>query len=87
LQNQLIFSVLKEGFVLALTFSAPVLVVCLLIGIIVSFLQAVTQIQDQSVSFVPKLLAVVLLIAVMGASALRGVTDFASSLFVSIGIH
>ena len=70
-----------------MTFSAPVLVVCLLIGIVVSFLQAVTQIQDQSVSFVPKLFAVALLIAVMGSAALKGMTDFASSLFVSIGVY
>jgi len=87
MQNQMIFSVLKEGFVIAMTFSAPVLGVCLLIGIVVSFLQAVTQIQDQSVSFVPKLFAVALLIAVLGSAALRGMTDFASSLFASIGVY
>ena len=48
----------RKALLVALELSAPVLAVGMLVGLIVSVVQAATQIQDQTVSFVPKILAI-----------------------------
>ncbi len=49
----------RQTLLLALIVSAPMLVIGLVVGVIVSLLQAITQIQEQSLSFVPKIVAMV----------------------------
>ena len=48
---------LRHTFVLVLLIAAPVLLVGLLVGFVVSLLQAATQVQDQTLSFIPKIVA------------------------------
>lgn len=50
---------IRETLILALVISAPMLVIGLVVGVIVSLLQAVTQIQEQTLSLIPKLAAMV----------------------------
>jgi flagellar biosynthetic protein FliQ len=50
---------IRHTLVLALIVSAPMLVIGLAVGIVVSLLQAVTQIQEQTLTFVPKIVAMV----------------------------
>jgi flagellar biosynthetic protein FliQ len=49
----------RSTLLLALIVSAPMLIIGLVVGIIVSMLQAVTQIQEQTLSFIPKIVAMV----------------------------
>ena len=49
----------RNTLILALVISAPMLAIGLVVGIVVSLLQAVTQIQEQTLSFVPKIVAMV----------------------------
>ncbi|MGA2497575.1 MAG: flagellar biosynthesis protein FliQ [Tepidisphaeraceae bacterium] len=49
----------RQTLLLALMISAPLLVVGLVVGLVISLLQAVTQIQEQTIVFVPKILAMV----------------------------
>ena len=56
--HQLVVDLARNAIILALLVAAPMLVVALGIGLIVSVIQAVTQIQEQTLSFVPKLVAV-----------------------------
>ena len=49
--------VVREAMMVALVISAPLLGVGLLVGLVISLVQAVTQIQEQTLSFVPKILA------------------------------
>jgi len=56
-------SLAREALVLALTLTMPVLLVGMAVGLVISLLQAVTQIQEQTLSFVPKM--IVMGIAVM----------------------
>ena len=64
--------------------AAPVLIVTLLVGLLVSIFQAVTQIQEMSLSFVPKLLAAVVVIVVCGPWMLKRLLTFSSSLIENI---
>ena len=53
----------REAFSICLTLGAPVLIVGLVVGIIVGVLQAMTHVQDQTVSFVPKIVVIVAALA------------------------
>ena len=54
--------IVQSAILLALTIGTPLLVIGLLVGFVVSLFQAVTQIQDQTISVVPKLIAMVLVL-------------------------
>jgi flagellar biosynthetic protein FliQ len=56
----------REGLYLMLLVSAPVLLVSMLVGLVVGVLQAATQVQDQTVAFVPKLVAAFVTLAILG---------------------
>jgi len=56
--HQLVVDLARNAIMLALLVAAPMLVVALGVGLVVSVIQAVTQIQEQTLSFVPKLVAV-----------------------------
>ena len=68
----------------ALLVAAPVLLVALLVGLLVSVFQVVTQIQEMSLSFVPKLVAVVAVMVVGGSWMLGQVVTFARWMFNAI---
>jgi flagellar biosynthetic protein FliQ len=63
-----------------LKISAPILILGLVVGLIVSVLQATTQIQEQSLSFIPKILAVVVALAVFGPWMLTVMLDFTNGI-------
>lgn len=58
---------LREALLLTLLIAAPLLLAALVVGLITSLVQAVTQVQDQTLAFLPKIVAVVLVaIALLG---------------------
>jgi flagellar biosynthetic protein FliQ len=68
----------------ALLVGAPILGVTLLVGLAVSVLQVVTQIQEMSLTFVPKIIAAVAVIVLFGPWMLRKLVLYAASLITSI---
>ena len=73
--------VLREGVVVALKLGAPMLILSMLVGILVAIFQAVTQIHEQSLSFILKLLVVILVLLVGGGWMLETLQDFTRYLF------
>ena len=63
---QLVFTIGQQGLYVLLMVSAPVLLSVLVIGLGVSIFQAATQIHEQTLSFVPKILGVVAVLAIAG---------------------
>jgi flagellar biosynthesis protein FliQ len=64
--DQQLLSIVREGLYLVLLVSAPPVLVSLIVGLLVNLLQATTQLQDHTLSFVPKLVAVLATLAVTG---------------------
>jgi flagellar biosynthetic protein FliQ len=62
----LLVRLLREGLLLALVLSAPVVLATLIVGLFVSLFQAATQVQEQTLAFVPKLVASMLALAISG---------------------
>lgn len=73
--------ILREGVVVALKLGAPMLILSMLVGILVAIFQAVTQIHEQSLSFILKLLVVILVLLVGGGWMLETLQDFTRYLF------
>jgi flagellar biosynthesis protein FliQ len=61
-----VVQVIREALYLVLLVSAPALLASLAVGLLVSVVQATTQLQDQTLAFVPKLIAVLATLAVTG---------------------
>jgi flagellar biosynthetic protein FliQ len=65
----------------AVMLALPLLIACLSIGIVVSIFQAVTQIHEQSLSFVPKVVAVIALLAIIGSWMAGQLESFTREIF------
>jgi flagellar biosynthetic protein FliQ len=64
--------------------SAPLLLIALITGLVIGMLQAATQINESTLSFIPKLLMLVLTLFVAGPWILRMLIDFTHDLYASI---
>lgn len=73
-----------DALVLALKVGMPLLLAGLLVGLIVSIFQAVTQIQEMTLSFIPKILAVAVVLIVAGPWMLNQVVGYTTDLYHSI---
>lgn len=71
----------RNAFTLMMILSLPLLGVSLVIGLVVSLLQAVTQIQEVTLTFVPKILGVILVMALLGPWMLQQLLTFTTALF------
>lgn len=81
--EEYIVAISKQTMFLALVLTAPPVLVAMLVGLVISILQATTQIQEQTLTFVPKLVAVVSILALAGAWMLTQLATFASSILIS----
>ena len=77
---------IRHALVLALLISAPMLLIGMLVGIIVSLVQAVTQIQEQTLTFIPKIAAMVAAAVVLMPWIAQSLLDYAATMF-STGLH
>ena len=65
--------------------SAPLLIVSLIVGLVISIFQAVTSIQEQTLTFVPKILAIFVCMLVFGSFILNTIVNFMTELWNSFG--
>ena len=79
--NGEVSDLMYEVFVLALRLAAPMLVISMLIGLIIAILQATTQIHEQTLTFLPKLLVIALILVFTGSSMLTALQDFTNQMF------
>lgn len=74
----------REAMFLTMMLAAPLLLSALAVGVLVGIFQAATQIQEMTLSFIPKLIALVVALLISGAWMLRMLTEFALRLFNDI---
>lgn len=82
--NDTVVHLAVQALTLTLKVSLPILAVGLLVGLVVSVFQAVTQIQELTLSFIPKILATGVVIAVAGPWMLGQMLSYTRALFTSI---
>jgi flagellar biosynthetic protein FliQ len=84
MSSDYIIRILREGLVLALLLSSGPLAVAMVTGLVISLLQATTQVQESTLSFVPKLLAVSAALVILGPWMLDQSVRFIRLLFEAI---
>jgi flagellar biosynthetic protein FliQ len=79
-----VMDVLRDGIVVVVKLAGPILILSMLIGVVVAIFQAVTQIHEQTISFVLKLLVVVMVLLIGGGWMLTTLQDYAKELLLLI---
>ena len=76
-----VMAVVHQTFQLALKIALPFLVGSMLVGIVIAIFQAATQINEQTMTFVPKLLVVFLLFGLLGSTVMGTLKEFTVNIF------
>ena len=76
MDSQQVFTFGQQGLVLLLMVSAPMLLTILVVGLLISVFQAATQINESTLSFVPKLIAAVAVLAIAGPWMLTTIVEY-----------
>lgn len=81
MNENLVIGVIKDAIQTGLIVAAPILIVSIVIGLLISIFQATTQIQEQTLTFVPKLIAIAIVGLFTGNWMLQQLVDFTKRIF------
>jgi flagellar biosynthetic protein FliQ len=84
MSEDMVLQIGEDALLLIVYLAAPLLLSALFVGLLVGVLQAVTQIQEQTLSFIPKLMALVVALVLMGPWLLQLWVSFTRDLFMQI---
>lgn len=84
MSQNFVISLFEQSIYTILIVAAPMLGLGLLVGLLVSIFQATTQIQEQTLAFIPKIVAVLLAIVLFGPWMLNHLIDFTENIFSQI---
>ncbi|MDR2798102.1 MAG: flagellar biosynthesis protein FliQ [Treponema sp.] len=76
-----ITTLLRGGILEVILLAAPLLISALVVGLVVAILQATTSIQEQTLTFVPKIIAILLVLAFLGGWMFSSLKDYTIQLF------
>lgn len=82
--NLQVLDIMYQAFQLALKLAMPFLLVSMIVGVVIAIFQAATQINEQTMTFVPKLLAILAMLGFLGSSMLAMLQDFVRQMFSMI---
>jgi flagellar biosynthetic protein FliQ len=74
----------RDAIFVCFMVAAPVLLISMVVGLVISVIQAVTQIQEPTLTFIPKIIASALAILFFGPFMLALLTDFTSRVFIHV---
>lgn len=81
MDNAQVLDILRTGIMIAIKLSAPALLLSMGIGVLIAILQAATQIHEQTITFVPKLLALVAVFLLTGSWMMEVLQEYTIELF------
>ncbi len=87
MNQNIIIDITRQTLWLIIKVSAPILLVSLVVGLVISILQTVTSIQEQTLTFVPKFLAIFLVIMLIGGWIMTEIRDFTVELMNNISYY
>ena len=82
-----VMDIAREALYLIIKVSAPLLLISLVIGLSISIFQTVTSIQEQTLTFVPKIIAVFLGMMLVGGWILENIVSFMTELWGNFGLY
>lgn len=84
MNEAVILGLMREALMVALLVGAPILATTLVIGVAVSIIQAVTQVNEATLTFVPKLIGVFVAMLIFGPWMMGTLLDFSAGLFANM---
>lgn len=84
MESEFVIEVIGQAIRVTLMMAAPMLIGALLVGILVSIFQAVTQINEQTLSFIPKILVIVAAMVIFSPWMMDTIVNYTRELFISI---
>lgn len=73
--------IFRDAILTGIKVAAPILLVSIMVGLIISIIQAATSINEQTMTFVPKLLAIALIVVIFGGWMLQQMADLFNRIF------
>ncbi|MFG6118267.1 MULTISPECIES: flagellar biosynthesis protein FliQ [Thalassobacillus] len=86
MNSEMVISLAERGIYTILMVTGPLLILALGVGLLVSIFQATTQIQEQTLAFIPKIVAVLLGLIFFGPWMLTQVVEFTADIFRNLNI-
>ena len=77
-------NIMRGGIIETMMLSAPLLLVAMVVGLVISIFQATTSIQEQTLTFVPKIAAILLVLALLGGWMFGSLAEYTRALFAMI---
>jgi len=84
MENEFAIEVVNQAIKVTLMLSAPMLIGALVVGVLVSIFQAVTQINEQTLSFIPKILVIIAALVIFSPWMMETMVTYTQDLFTSI---
>ena len=84
MDTMVVSAVLRDALTVAIKLSAPMLLLCLAIGVVVAIFQAVTQIHEQTLGFVLKLVIIIVVLLIGGTWMLTTLQEYTKEVFLII---
>ncbi len=76
-----VLEIFRQSLMLSIELAGPLLLVSMIVGLVISILQAATQIHEQTLSFVPKALTIAVMLLLMAPMMISAMNDFVISIF------
>ena len=79
--ESMILDIFREALMLSIRLAGPLLIISMLVGLVIAILQAATQVHEQTLTFVPKALTIVVLLLLMAPMMINACNDFVVHIF------
>ncbi|HLR41949.1 MAG TPA: flagellar biosynthesis protein FliQ [Pseudogracilibacillus sp.] len=87
MSNELVLTFAERGIITILLVAGPILILALSVGLAVSIFQATTQIQEQTLAFIPKIVAVLVGIVFFGPWMLTKLVEFTTNIYENMHLY
>lgn len=84
---EVVMDITKDALFLVIKTSLPILLVSLIVGLVISIFQTVTSIQEQTLTFVPKIICVFLAIMLLGSWIMTSIVEYTTELWSSFSLY
>lgn len=87
MDTSLVTQLLREGVWVAIKLGGPMLILSMVVGVLIAIFQAVTQIHEQTLSFILKLIVVILVLLIGGGWMMQTLLDYSHELFELMAVR
>lgn len=81
MSEEMVLDIFREALLLSIKLAGPLLLISMIVGLVIAILQAATQVHEQTLTFVPKALTIVVLLLLMAPMMMNWCSEFVTHIF------